>query len=233
MIINIYARILISILLTERVKRMSLLYPHQFHDIEHRVARLINVYKSVNDTRTISLIQSETQDHILSLFPKKTLELEKWVDQLMTLDLSTYKAEKLLAEMKPYVKPFTHPSPQQVKKVFRKVKKLKTPKISDEVLYDSTYIGWTDIASQRKYIIYYDKNGKLQGFYGDISPQVVKGFCSICNKESNVSLFMRKTDQSSDGRYTKKGDYICHDSLKCNRQLDSLVHFQNFLHKIQ
>ena len=120
MIINIYAHILISILLTERVKRMSLLYPHQFHDIEHRVARLINVYKSVNDTRTISLIQSETQDHILSLFPKKTLELEKWVDQLMTLDLSTYKAEKLLAEMKPYVKPLLTLVLNRLKRSFAK-----------------------------------------------------------------------------------------------------------------
>ncbi len=100
--------------------------------------------------------------------------------------------------------PFEHPSKKQVDKVFRKVKKLKTPLISNEVLLESTFIGWNDVASNRKYIIYYNDFGNLDGFYGDISNQTVKGFCSICNKESRVTLFMRKTRTTSDGQYTKK-----------------------------
>ena len=36
---------------------------------------------------------------------------------------------------------------------------------------------------------------QLKGLYGEISNQVVKGFCTICNKESNVSLFMKSQNQ--------------------------------------
>lgn len=72
----------------------------------------------------------------------------------------------------------------------------------------------------------------LTVFYGDISHQTVKGFCAICNKESNVALFMRKIRTSSDGQYTKKGDYICYDSTKCNQQLSDITQFYRFINKI-
>lgn len=110
---------------------------------------------------------------------------------------------------------------------------MKTPLISNEVLLESTFIGWNDVASNRKYIIYYNDFGNLDGFYGDISNQTVKGFCSICNKESRVTLFMRKTRTTSDGQYTKKGDYICFDSTVCNQQISDLSYFYHFLNKIQ
>ena len=45
---------------------------------------------------------------------------------------------------------------------------------------------------------------QLKGLYGEISNQVVKGFCTICNKESNVSLFMKKSKTNSDGQYVKR-----------------------------
>lgn len=48
------------------------------------------------------------------------------------------------------------------------------------------------------------KKKQLKGLYGEISNQVVKGFCTICNKESNVSLFMKKSKTNSDGQYVKK-----------------------------
>lgn len=152
---------------------------------------------------------------------------------MMNNQLSKMQAEKILSKLQAYVLPFEHPSKKQVDKVFRKVKKLKTPLISNEVLLESTFIGWNDVASNRKYIIYYNDFGNLDGFYGDISNQTVKGFCSICNKESRVTLFMRKTRTTSDGQYTKKGDYICFDSTVCNQQISDLSYFYHFLNKMQ
>ena len=83
-----------------------------------------------------------------------------------------------------------------------------------------------------KVIIYYNEQGTLTGFYGDIANQTVKGYCAICNKESNVALFMRKTRTSGDRQYTKKGDYICFDSIKCNQQLSDITQFYQFVDKI-
>ncbi|MBF7017824.1 FusB/FusC family EF-G-binding protein [Staphylococcus durrellii] len=209
------------------------IYPYQFNYIKNNVARLLNVYNSVNDKHTVTAIQQTTKEDILQTFPKIDATITNAIDTLMDVQLSSRQTEKILETLKSYVTPFEHPSNKQVEKVFKKVKKLKTPLISDEVLIESTYVGWNDISSGRKYIIYYDEYNKLNGFYGDISNQTFKGFCSICNKESNVALFMRKTHSSSDGRYTKKGDYICFDSTQCNRQITDLTHFYKFWDKIK
>lgn len=209
------------------------LYPYQFNYIKEHVAHLINVYNSVNDLNTITSIQEATREQILNTFQKVDSHIQLEVEKLMNYQLSKMQAEKILSTLQGYVLPFEHPSKKQVDKVFRKVKKLKTPLISNEVLLESTFIGWNDVASNRKYIIYYNDFGKLDGFYGDISNQTVKGFCSICNKESRVTLFMRKTRTNSDGQYTKKGDYICFDSTVCNQQISDLSYFYHFLNKIK
>lgn len=209
------------------------LYPYQFNYIKERIAHLINVYNSVNDLNTIASIQEATREQILNTFQKVDSSIQSEIEKLMNNQLSKMQAEKILSKLQTYVLPFEHPSKKQVDKVFRKVKKLKTPLISNEVLLESTFIGWNDVASNRKYIIYYNDFGNLDGFYGDISNQTVKGFCSICNKESRVTLFMRKTRTTSDGQYTKKGDYICFDSTVCNQQISDLSYFYHFLNKIQ
>ncbi|MBU6133527.1 FusB/FusC family EF-G-binding protein [Staphylococcus xylosus] len=209
------------------------LYPYQFNYIKERIVHLINVYNSVNDLNTIASIQEATREQILNTFQKVDSSIQSEIEKLMNNQLSIMQAEKILSKLQTYVLPFEHPSKKQVDKVFRKVKKLKTPLISNEVLLESTFIGWNDVASNRKYIIYYNDFGNLDGFYGDISNQTVKGFCSICNKESRVTLFMRKTRTTSDGQYTKKGDYICFDSTVCNQQISDLSYFYHFLNKIQ
>lgn len=209
------------------------LYPYQFNYIKERIAHLINVYNSVNDLNTIASIQETTREQMLNTFQSVDSSIQLEIEKLMNYQLSKMQAEKILSTLQDYVLPFEHPSKKQVDKVFRKVKKLKTPLISNEVLLESTFIGWNDVASNRKYIIYYNDFGKLDGFYGDISNQTVKGFCSICNKESRVTLFMRKTRTTSDGQYTKKGDYICFDSTVCNQQISDLSYFYHFLNKIQ
>lgn len=209
------------------------LYPYQFNYIKERVAHLVNAYNSVNDPNTIASIKDVTRDEILSTFNSRDTTIRSNVEKLMNVQLTKEQAQKILTTIQMYVKPFEHPSNKQVTNLFKKVKKLKTPLISDEVLQTSTYIGWNDIASNRKFIIYYDNFGKLNGVYGDISNQTVKGFCSICNKESRVALFMRKTRTGNDDQYTKKGDYICFDSTLCNHQISDLSHFHHFLNKIQ
>ena len=132
------------------------IYPYQFNYIKNNVARLLNVYNSVNDKRTVIAIQQSTKDDILQLFSNVDDAITQAVDDLMNVQLSSMQAEKILDTFSTYVTPFKHPSNKQVEKVFKKVKKLKTPLISDEVLMESTYVGWNEISSGRKYIIYYD-----------------------------------------------------------------------------
>lgn len=208
------------------------IYPYQYNNIKEKVFYLLNTYHSINDMNTIKAIQSETMFAINQYFNDTDNEFDEHIKSLMDVKLSKNQCEKILDYLKQYVIPFDIPSHKQIEKVFRKVKKLKMPEISDTQSRDSTFISWNDISSNRKYIIYYDENGQLQGFYGDLSPQTVKGFCNICNKESDVSLFLNRKKSGSDGRYIKKGDYICHDSVKCNQQLSDITYFHEFLQKL-
>lgn len=208
------------------------IYPYQFNDIKVHIAHLFSAYKSVNDLNTIASIKQMTKEQIYNTFYETDETIIYAVEKLMYMQISKEQVEKVLETLQTYVIPFEQPSNKQIEKVFRKIKKLKAPFISNEVLLESTYIGWNDLASNRKFIIYYDAQGRFNGFYGDISHQTVKGFCAICNKESNVALFMRKIRTSSDGQYTKKGDYICYDSTKCNQQLSDITQFYHFINKI-
>ncbi|PTH31020.1 hypothetical protein BU586_07755 [Staphylococcus agnetis] len=71
---------------------------------------------------------------------------------------------------------------------------------------------------------------QLKGMYGDLSPTKVKGFCKICNAESYVSLFLNQSKHNKkEGTYTKKGDYICYDSVACNGQLEDITRLYHFI----
>lgn len=205
------------------------IYPYQYNEIKRQVYNLLNTYHSVNDLNIVKNIQAETEVLIENRFTHIDDTLRNHIQSLMDLKLSKKQCENVLAHIKTYVIPFDAPPLKQLQKTFKKVKKLKIPVVTPEVLQENTYIGWNELSSQRKYIIYYDDNHQLHGFYGDLSPQTVKGFCSICNQDSDVSLFLNKSKTGSDGRYTKKGDYICRDSIKCNSKLYDLNHFNLLL----
>lgn len=209
-----------------------IIYPYQYNAVKKHIFHLLNTYHSVNDLKMIKNIQEETRFLIKDHLKDAGDGLDTQIDTLMDIKLSKSQCEKVLDHLKEYVIPFTEPTQKQIEKTFRKVKKLRVPSISDGQYRESTFIGWNEISSQRKYILYYDMNDALQGFYGDLSPQTVKGFCNICNTESDVSLFLNKSKTGSDDRYTKKGDYICRDSEKCNQQISDIGRFHQFINKI-
>ena len=127
---------------------------------------------------------------------------------------------------------FMQPSTPQIEKLFRKVKKLKQPAWNEIDLQEHTYIGWNDPGTQKKFMVYYEDE-KLKGISGTLSPTINKGICAICQKTSNVSLFLSTTKAGSDGTYTKKGNYICHDSDQCNQQLTKLAPFYEFAERVK
>lgn len=137
-----------------------------------------------------------------------------------------------MEELKQIVQPFMQPSKPQIEKLFRKVKKLKQPAWNEIDLQEHTYIGWNDPGTQKKFMIYYEDE-KLKGISGTLSPTINKGICAICQKTSNVSLFLSTTKAGSDGTYTKKGNYICHDSDQCNQQLTKLAPFYEFAERVK
>ncbi len=202
-----------------------MIQPYEYNFVKQQITRLIDIYKTVNDKQTIMTSQELTTIAIRPILGEELHESIR-IDYL-DITLTNAKAIKIFEKIKSHVIPFNQASDKQIEKSFKKVKKLKFPDWTHYDLQETNYLAWDDIGTQRKYINFY-KDNKLVGFYGVMSTQVIKNVCSICHKIDNVSMFMSTTKSSGDGTYTKKGNYICKDSLKCNQQMESLDYLHQF-----
>ncbi|TDL98677.1 hypothetical protein ERX27_02565 [Macrococcus brunensis] len=210
---------------------MNQIKVYDYIKVKNHVRQLLRIYKT-NDLRTNKAEQERLLDEIEAVFSVHDIDVKEEVMKLDDKQLSKAKAEQVLHHLKQYVEPFEMPSQNEMERLFKKVKKLKVPNPETIDTQLISYIGWNDVSAHRKFIIYKDQDEQLHGIYGELSPTKVKGFCKICNKESDVSLFLNKTKASADGTYTKKGDYICHHSEVCNDNLDDIQHLYDFVDHI-
>ncbi|MFJ7933321.1 FusB/FusC family EF-G-binding protein [Sporosarcina sp. NPDC096371] len=208
----------------------QMIHPYEFIFVKKQVANLVNAYRSVNDSSIIQTLQGLTRENVEMVLNDES-QFSHIIDQFMDQKLTKTNAEKILNELKEFVIPFKQPSEKQLIKSFKKVKKFKQPNWPEYDLRDFNYFGWNDKGTQRKYMVLYH-NEQLVGFSGILSPNTHKGACAICNEISNVSLFLTTTKFSGDGTYTKKGNYICHDSVRCNQQMSDLKFLTNFINII-
>jgi hypothetical protein len=199
---------------------------YEYNRIKYLTFDLINVYHSVNDKATVEAVYAQTVSEVQELSDEMefTLFLEKLADSKMTKE----QAERDLLDLKKLVEPFALPSESQLKKIFKKVKKLKVPAQSAWDMREITYFSWNEISSNRKYIVTADG----RGFYGTLSGNL-KNICAICQKTSQVTQFLATTKRGSDGTYTKNGTYICVDGDTCNRQIQKIEGFERFLEIIK
>src|SRR5699024_7127979 len=167
----------------------NFIQPYQYVSIKEHSEKLFNVYKSVNDPKTIDTFQAITNDHIEQLFTEKYSEVDNFINIIMNPKINRSQIEKVLLGLKVYVIPFQQPYWDNID------------------LKETSYIGWNDSGKQKKYIIMYEDD-KLTGVVGDLSTTIKPGVCSICKKESNVSMFLSTTKSKGDGTYTKNGNYI-------------------------
>jgi hypothetical protein len=202
--------------------------PYQYYFIKNQVKQLLGAYSAVNDPQTIETLEGLTSEKITGLFTPVPECIHDFLTNIFTIQLTKEKAERYLLDLKEQVTPFKQPTVPQLTKVFRKTKKLKIPHWSSLDLRDYTYYGWNDAGSQKKFITLYQA-GKLQGVSGHLEPEILKGICSICHKTSAVSLFLSTTKSAGDGTYTKRGNYICHDSERCNHQLHARADLDAFV----
>ncbi len=202
-----------------------MIQPYEYNYVKQQITKLIDIYKTVNDKQIIKTSQEMT---ILNISPILGEELhEKISSYYLDPTLTNAKAVKIYDMIKDEVAPFKEASDKQIEKSFKKVKRLKLPKLTQYDLKETNYLAWDDIGTQRKYLNFYSDD-KLVGFYGVMSTQVIKNVCSICHQIDNVAMFMSTTKSSGDGTYTKKGNYICKDSVKCNQQMTTLDYLHDF-----
>ncbi|MFW7432692.1 FusB/FusC family EF-G-binding protein [Vagococcus carniphilus] len=202
-----------------------MLQPYEFNQIKNQVLHLINVYKTVSDKNTLSANEMLVSEKIRPLLGEE--KYNEFESKIFDITLTKAKAEPIFRELKQQVIPFKLVTDKQIQKTFKKVKKIKYPIRDHYDFHDVTYFAWDDIGTQRKYITFY-LDQKLVGLYGVMSTDVIKNVCSICHKVDNVAMFLTTTKSAGDGTYTKKGNYICKDSHKCNEQIENLDYLYDF-----
>lgn len=97
--------------------------------------------------------------------------------------------------------------------------------------YCLSYLAWQDKGAN-KYFLIMPSEEKLVGIHGTMGSNSQKGICTICNRHSEVALFLSETKGAIMGTYTKRGNFICLDSKKCNEQITSLENIHEFIHLV-
>lgn len=206
--------------------------PYQFNFIRKQGHILLQAHLSVNDKQTIKTLQAIVLEKINNQFVENNAEIQPLLDDFLEAATSKPRLEQFLELLKEEVIPFDPPSKQQLTKLFKKTKKLKIPDWDTLDLRDYTFYSWNDSGKQQKFFIA-SIDGQLVGVQGTISPTTQKGICPICHETSEVSLFMSKVKESGDGLYTKRGNYICYDSDKCNHNIERTDELNDFIHNVK
>ncbi|WP_442598678.1 FusB/FusC family EF-G-binding protein [Neobacillus sp. D3-1R] len=199
----------------------------QYQFIKNQTKHLINGYASVNDKKVLNALKSTVYDKVLNLFHSINEDQKLLVDRIIEVE-DHAKAEEYLSALKPYVIPFQMVTEQTLKKLFPKAKKLKLPSLDEIDLKEVTYLGWNDKGTNKKYIIALQPKGFV-GLEGSFTPASKKGICTLCSRHAQVGLFMSETKGAVQGTYTRRGNYICQDSIKCNENLTSVEKLDEFI----
>ncbi|QCJ45092.1 elongation factor G-binding protein [Bacillus sp. S3] len=201
----------------------------QFNFIKRQVDLIKDSYKKNTDPSVIKAVRELANAQILELFPHAAGE------QAERLDLSKWKTD---AEFDQYLQalakcliPFPTLTEQQVKKMFPKAKKLKVPNLLAFDFEKMTYLSWSDISTNKKFIIY-ELNKNLMGIECKYSILNKDNICSFCNRFGKVAFIttITKAKKSNNPDYYKAiGNYICLDSAECNKKITSVAYLTEFL----
>ena len=214
--------------MTSHIEVQPFIRNDQFNFIKFQVKHLVNAHSTVKDPDVLKAVQYGALDNIINLFPEME-EHYRIFDEIVEIK-EEIQAENFLAGLKPYIIPFKQLTEKTVGKLFPKAKKLKLQFLKDIDFKEITYLGWYDIRSEKKFLIF-DYKGKLMGVQGTFRHKT-KGVCSLCNRLGEVGMFMANV-KSGKETYTNRGNYICDDSQECNGNLQSLDRLENFIENLK
>lgn len=206
---------------------------HEYNLIKRLVGRLDNNIKTTADQKVIAATRHTTWTRVMEMFPSATEEQKRFFDRIPALNRSE-EFQDYLSELEEYVTPLEQVTEQQLKKLFRKVKKLKLPPLAELDFRFLTYIGWTDISSNKLFIVY-NLDGKMAGVEGRFSPTNKKGVCCLCNKHEEIAFVTAQTKVKSGSaldHFGRVGNYMCIDSAKCNRNITDVSGLERFMNDV-
>lgn len=204
---------------------------HQYNLIKKQANLLQNACNTVSDPKVVEAVRSSTLTKIIDAFPEATELQKQHLERVSTLN-RTEDFQHYLHTLNPLMLEFTQVTAAQIKKLFPKVKKLKIPDLAPIDYRFVTYIGWTDIASNRLFLVY-EQNGQHIGIEGKFTPTNKKSTCFLCNRHEEVALFTAitksKPAHASPDYYKAIGNYMCVNSEACNKNISDTTALEKFI----
>lgn len=209
------------------------IHRHEYNFIKKCLSDLNTTLKYCADKNIIETNKICLQEKIFGLFhnlndsQKELLDITKIKDPLYIDNFSNnlYK----------YVHEFPNITNEQIKKIFKKEKKLKLPNLSIETS-KNVYLGWID-ESVRKLFIIYNLNGKFLGMSCRL-PSHSSGnnnVCTFCNHigdESEIAFVSPICKTNNIDGYKSLGFHVCLDSNSCNERITSLNKLENIIKSV-
>lgn len=140
--------------------------------------------------------------------------------------------ERFLHHIRAYLIPFGPVTDAMIKGFFPKAKKMKVPSRIFTDSLSASYMSWQEDGSARAYFVVPHK-GSFVGLAGNADGKRHKGVCTFCRKLSETRLFLVEKKRGPAGNYSRRGNWICADSSKCNEQITSLEPIAQFIERLQ
>lgn len=206
---------------------------HQYNHVKKQTDLLQHTVSTVSDPKVVESVRDHAVFRILEAFPDASDDRKQLLGNIAGLRLQE-EFRQYLEALEPWLSEFPLLTAKQLQKLFPKIKKLKLPDWDTLDLKRTTYLGWTDIAADRMFLIY-PLDGEMAGIEGRFT-QTNKGVCFLCNRHEELVLFTAVTKtkpaHASPDYYKAIGNYMCLDSAACNRNITDVTVLENFFRSV-
>ncbi|KJB87769.1 fibronectin-binding protein [Paenibacillus sp. E194] len=207
---------------------------HQYNLIKKQATLLQHTCQTVADPKIVDTVRYSAFTKITEAFQMAEEQQLRLLERITTLD-KTEEFSQFLLSLEPYLIEFEQVTDKQLKKLYPKSKKLKLPNMEGLDLRHTTYLGWTDIGTNRMYLIH-QLDGRLVGIEGKFTQAKKKGTCFLCNRQEEVALFTAETKtkpaNATPDYYKAIGNYMCVNSHTCNQNITDTTTLEMFIHSI-
>lgn len=207
---------------------------HQYNLIRKQTEWLQRATGTVSDVKVVAAARESVYMRIAETFPEASPPQSEILEQVT--DCRTAEDfKRYLDALDPLRASFSPLSESQLRKLYPKVKKLKTPNLAAIDWRTVTYLGWTDVAANRLFLVY-ELNGQPVGIEGRFTPASKKGVCFVCNRQEETALFSAVTKHRPAGAspdyFKSVGNYICLHSDTCNRNITDVGALEKFVRDV-
>lgn len=194
--------------------------------INRQVTKLLNARTASKDKDVIAAVKGLIETELMEQLPDQP-ETQQIINQVLEVEDRTH-ADLFLHALKAYVAPFQSPQADELKKLFKKEKRLRLPKLEAYDWKTVTYLSWKDQGTHRQYFVA-QQDGEWKTLQGVTQTNTVKGVCRICRHHTLVNLFTATVKGKAEDAFTSYSHYICEDPAVCNANLDNQEQIFSFI----